>query len=149
MTNEGKAVGEQLLEAWNDRDFDLAETLVSPDFINHNPPPIPGVGPDRDGLLTAMRYIAEAFPTGQADIINLIAEGDKVVVHDVVRGTHEGDFLGTPATGRDVEFEFVHIFRVEDGKIVERWGMADAMTLLGQIGALPQPGTSMREPAFA
>lgn len=139
-TQDDKAVVERLLDAWNDSDFGTIEgELVAPDFVNHNPPPMPGVGPDRDGLLTAMRYMRQAFPDGRAELINLIAEDGKVVAHDIVRGTHQGDFMGTAPTGRSVGFEFVHIFRVADGRIVERWGLIDVMGLMTQIGAGPVP----------
>jgi predicted ester cyclase len=96
---DNKAVAEQLLDAWNNSDFDAAEELVASDFVNHNPPPIPGVGSDRGGMLTAMRYLRQAFPEGRAESLNVVAEGDKVVLHDVVRGTHDGDFMGVSPTG--------------------------------------------------
>ena len=134
---ESKAVAHRLLELWNDGDFDAIEHLVAPDFVNHNPPPIPGVGPDRNGMLSAMRYLREVLPDGRAESVNVVAEGDKVVLHDVIRGTHEGEFLGVPPTGRQVSFEFIHIFRIADGLIAERWGIADAMGLMHQLGAMP------------
>jgi predicted ester cyclase len=138
---DNKAVGERLMDAWNRSDFAEVEQIVSPDFVNYNPPPIPGAGADRDGLLTAMRYLRQALPDGRGEIVNLLAEGDKIVVHDIIRGTHEGDFMGVSPTGRRVSFEFIHIFRLADGRIVERWGLADAMGLMQQMGAIPTPQT--------
>ena len=137
-TEDNKALAERLIEAWNARDFETAETLFAPDYVNNNPPPMPGIGGDRAGQVAAMKYLADAFPNARAETNNVIAEGDMVVLHDTIRGAHEGEFLGTPPTGRDVTFEFIHIFRVADGKIVERWGLIDAMSLLGQLGALPE-----------
>lgn len=137
---DNKAIVSRLIEAWNNSDFQLIEgELVASDFVNHNPPPIPGVGQDRDGLLAAMRYMRSAFPNGRAETVSLIAEDDKVVIHDVVRGTHQGDFMGVAPTGRDVSYEFIHIFRVAEGRIVERWGLVDAMGVLTQLGAIPVP----------
>jgi len=136
---DNKAAAERLLDAWNNSDFDAIEEMVASDFVNHNPPPIPGAGPDRDGMLTAMRYLRQALPDGHAESVNLVAEDDKIVVHDVIRGTHQGDFMGVSPTGRQVNFEFIHIFRLADGRIVERWGLADAMGLMQQLGALPMP----------
>ena len=139
---DNKAVAERLLEAWNNSDYDAIEKMVASDFVNHNPPPIPGAGADRDGMLTAMRYLRQALPNGRAETVNIVAEDDKIVLHDVIRGTHEGDFLGVSPTGRQVSFEFIHIFRLADGRIVERWGIADAMGLMQQLGAVPAPETA-------
>ena len=140
---DNKAVVERLIDAWNRSDFQVIEDdLVASDFVNHNPPPLPGVGPDRDGMLTAMRYMRGAFPDGRAETVNLIAEDDKVMIHDVLRGTHQGDFMGVAPTGREVSYEFIHIFRLAEGRIVERWGLVDAMGVLMQLGAIP-----MAEPA--
>ncbi len=137
---DNKAVVERLLNAWNDSDFQvIEEELVASDFVNHNPPPVPGIGHDRDGMLAAMRYMRQAFPDGRAASVNLVAEDDKVVVQDVVRGTHQGEFMGVSATGRQVSFEFIHIFRLAEGRIVERWGLVDAMGLMMQLGAIPTP----------
>jgi steroid delta-isomerase-like uncharacterized protein len=137
---DNKAVVERLLNAWNDSDFQvIEEELVASDFVNHNPPPVPGIGRDRDGMLAAMRYMRQAFPDGRAESVNLVAEDDRVVVQDVVRGTHQGEFMGVSATGRQVSFEFVHIFRLAEGRIVERWGLVDAMGLMMQLGAIATP----------
>ena len=67
--------------------------------------------------------------------MSVLAEGDKVAVHDRLRGTHRGDFLGIAPTGRDIDVDFIHIFRLAEGRIVERWGVADTTTLLRQLGA--------------
>ena len=143
-SDDNKAAAKRLLACWNTSDFETVEGMVAPDFVNHNPPPIPGIGADRDGMLAAMRYLRQAFPAGRAEAINVIAEDDKVVLHDVIRGTHEGEFGEVPPTGRDVEFEFVHIFRFRDGRIVERWGVVDLLGLMRQLGAVPS-----QEPAPA
>lgn len=140
LAQDNKAVVERLLSAWNDSDFQvIEEELVASDFVNHNPPPVPGIGHDRDGMLAAMRYMRQAFPDGRAASVNLVAEDDKVVVQDVVRGTHQGEFMGVSATGRQVSFEFIHIFRLAEGRIVERWGLVDAMGLMMQLGAIRAP----------
>ncbi len=139
---DNRRVVEGLLDAWNRSDWDAIQGMVAPDFVNHNPPPIPGVGPDREGLFTAMRHLRQAFPDGRAETVNLVAEGDKVVVHDKVRGTHQGDFVGVSPTGREVTAEFIHIFRLADGRIAERWGILDAMGLMQQLGAVPAPETA-------
>jgi steroid delta-isomerase-like uncharacterized protein len=138
ITEDGKALAERLLDAYNRRAFDEVETLFAPDYVNHNPPPVPGMGPDREGQLAIMRAFVAAFPDSRAEMVHLVAEDDLVVVHDVVRGTHQADFMGIPATGNEARAEFIHIFRVADGKFVERWGLVDGMALMQQLGAAPQ-----------
>ncbi len=88
--------------------------------------------------------MGQAFPDGRGETVQLLTEDDKVVIFDVIRGTHQGEFMGVSPTGRQVSFEFVHIFRLAEGRIVERWGIADAMGLMVQLGAVPVP-----EPAQA
>ncbi|MEZ4619865.1 MAG: ester cyclase [Caldilineaceae bacterium] len=68
---------------------------------------------------------------------DLLAEADKVVVRFRVRGTHEGDFMGIPATGKAVDVPGIIIYRVADQKIVEHWMQFDALTLMQQLGIQP------------
>jgi predicted ester cyclase len=67
---------------------------------------------------------------------HLIAEADKVVAYFVVSGTHRGELMGKPATGRRVSYEEVIVLRLRDGKIVEHWAVADALSLMQGIGAI-------------
>ena len=67
---------------------------------------------------------------------DMIAEGDKVMCKFSVKGTHNGEFMGVPATGNQVLYEEVIIVRFENGKIVEHWAVADALSLLQQIAAV-------------
>lgn len=69
----------------------------------------------------------------------LFAEGDEVVLRCVLVGTHTGDLMGVPATGRNVSVPGIVIYRVADGRIVQFWAQADMLSLLQQIGALPEP----------
>jgi predicted ester cyclase len=133
--DENKHVVESLLTAFGEYDAETAERVLAPDFVNHDPPQLPGVGTDRAGVLAAMRYLHGAFDGARAELVSIVAAGDKVGVHDRLRGTHRGEFLGIAATGRDIDVDFIHIFRVADGQIVERWGVADTTTLLQQLGA--------------
>jgi len=133
--NENRHVVERLLTAFSEGDAETAEQVLAPEFVNHDPPGLPGVGADRAGVLIAMQYLHGAFADARAEPVTILAEGDKVAVHDRLRGTHQGDFLGIPPTGRDVNVDFIHIFRVADGRIVERWGVADTSELLRQLGA--------------
>lgn len=141
-TNENKAIAERLLEAFNAGDFDRIRESFSPDYVNHNPPPMPGMTADRDGQVRVVQMFRGAFPDARGEVVRVVGEGDIVVLHDIVRGTHEGEFMGVPATGKEVEVEFIHIFRIAGGQIAERWGLIDAMSLMQQLGAIPEPAAA-------
>jgi predicted ester cyclase len=68
----------------------------------------------------------------------MMADGDLEAARVIVTGTHEGELMGIGATGRTVEFESVDIIRVEDGKVAEHWGVTDTMSLMQQLGAIPE-----------
>jgi steroid delta-isomerase-like uncharacterized protein len=80
----------------------------------------------------------KAFPDLTRDIVDLVAEGDKVAVSINVTGTYKGEFQGIPATGKQVSFTAMDILTIVDGKITEEWATADMMGLMQQIGAIPQ-----------
>jgi predicted ester cyclase len=80
-----------------------------------------------------------AFPHGRTTTDDLVAEGDQIVERFTFVGTQKGDFLGIPASGKQVHVTGMSIFRIADGKIVEHWGENDGMGLLMQLGMLPAP----------
>lgn len=90
-------------------------------------------GPSRDEAYSLHKTLTGAFPDLRIDIDDLIAEGDKVVARMTFHGTHRGPFRGIPATGRQVSFTAIRVYRLADGKIVESWANQDALGLLGQL----------------
>lgn len=80
-----------------------------------------------------------AFPNYQLIADDMIAEGEKVAVRSTVHGTHNGDFMGIPPTGKHVTIPVFLIYRIADGKIVQHWMQADSLSLLQQLGAIPAP----------
>ena len=131
--SDGKAAVERLLDAFSDGDFEGVEGVLAPDFVNHGLPPVPGATGDREGVLAAMRYLRTAFPDARAEPVSIVAEGDRVGVHDQLVGTHRGEYRGVAPTGREIRVDFVHVFRVADGRIVERWGVVDTDELMRQL----------------
>jgi steroid delta-isomerase-like uncharacterized protein len=131
---KGKTAIERLLDAFSSGDFDGVENALAPDFVNHGLPPVPDARGDRAGVVAAMRYLRSAFPDVRAEPVSLVEEGDRVGVHDQLVGTHRGDFRGVAPTGREVRVDFIHVFRVENGLIAERWGVADTTELMRQLG---------------
>ena len=132
---DSKIAIERLLDAFSGGDFEGVEDVLAPGFVNHGLPPVPGATGDRAGVLAAMRYLRTALPDARAEPVSIVPEGDRVGVHDRLVGTHRGDFRGVAPTGREIRVDFIHVFRVADGRIVERWGVADTTALMQQLGA--------------
>ena len=80
-----------------------------------------------------------SFPDVHMEIVDLIAEGDKVVGRFTLMGTHKGPFAGRPGTGHLASWSSIRIYRLADGKVVETWAMQDRLGLLQQIGAIAAP----------
>ena len=81
-----------------------------------------------------------AFPDFHVTLEDVIAEGDKVASRGVWRGTHQGNFMGIPATGKSVAVSYSDIWRFENGKAVENWVQMDMLGLMQQLGVAPAPG---------
>jgi predicted ester cyclase len=80
----------------------------------------------------------QGFPDVVSTIEDIIAEGDKVVAHWRARATHQGEYMGIPPTGKEVEFTGISLYRIEAGKIAESWTAEDELGLMRQIGAVPK-----------
>jgi steroid delta-isomerase-like uncharacterized protein len=116
-------------------ELDAVDTYLATDFINHDPPL--NVTADREGMRSAAAMFRTAFPDWHSELHELIAEGDLVVERFTASGTHQGEALGVPGTGRTVSLRGINIFRLRDGLIVERWGRLDELGLLRQLGLVP------------
>jgi len=138
-TEESKAlVRREYEQGVNKKDFDVRDGALASNYVGHFPgvPPIQGIEAFRQftsGFFTA-------FPDLQTTIEDLIAEGDKVAVRQTWRGTHTGNFLGIPPTGKQVAFTSTEFYRVADGKLAEEWIELDMLGLLQQLGAIPPMG---------
>ena len=84
----------------------------------------------------------QAFPDSYSAIEVMIAEGDKVATRKTFYGTHQGEFMGIPPTGRQVSIALIDIVRVADGKVMEHWSMGDSLGMMQQLGVIPQPGNT-------
>jgi steroid delta-isomerase-like uncharacterized protein len=120
-------------------DWALFEQLFADDFLDHTPQP--GGKPDKAGVLELYRRLRQAFPDFTPEIHWQRADGDVVTTYKTYHGTHRGDFLGVPGTGRRVSFETVDAMRVRDGKIVEHWGVANLYSVMQQLGVIAPLGS--------
>lgn len=123
-------------KAWAEADLKKLDALTSERIDFHNPPP--GFSADKQGVLESARLMHEAFPDQQLELDHVIASKDQAACHFKVSGTHEGEFMGLPPTGRRIEIEGVTIVKVRNGQVVEDITEIDTMRLMDQLGA-PSP----------
>ncbi len=137
MSEENKAIVRGLYEGFNTGDLDRVVEASAPDFVNHSAPR--GIPPTREGWKQLLNMFRAAFPDIHFDLEHEIAEGDLVTTRFTGHGTHQGEIMGIPATGKEVAFSGIVILRFADGKIVERWEEFDVMGMMVQLGAIPAP----------
>lgn len=135
---ENKALIRRWGELWNAGDAAAIAALVTPDYVRHDPngPEVRGPAAERQ----LVELYRAAFPDLRFTIEHLVAEGDLVVAHLTVRGTHRGELLGIPPTGTPITLAAMELYRIRDGKVAEQWVALDALGLLQQLGAVPTPG---------
>lgn len=132
MSDENRAVVERFYdEVISGGNLDTLDELLAPDFVEHGAPA--GLPAGRDGFREFASALRIGFPDFRWSVDDWIVAGDKVVARGGGKGTHSGEFLGAPPTGRSVEWTAIHIFRVQDGKLVERWSEVDVGGLLERL----------------
>ena len=134
-----KAIALRLVEVFNGRRLDLLEDVLHPEFrgrgISAFAPDEPEVGPGARRKLYETFY--QSIPDARAEVLDVIAEGDKVVIADRFGGTHRGEFFGRSGTGDRIEWMAIHIYTIRDGKILEDAVMTDSLAILQQLGLAP------------
>lgn len=120
-------------EAWNQGKLAIVDEAFASDYEEHNPRP--GQDPGIDGYKGGVAMMRAAFPDLSLDVHDIITEGDRVAVLYTLHGTHHGELMGVPASGQRVSSDGMVFARIRDGRVIERWGVQDMLTLLQQIGA--------------
>jgi steroid delta-isomerase-like uncharacterized protein len=117
-------------------DLDGFAALVAEDFVEHDE--IPGLPPTKAGMLDYFRMLRSAFPDLRLQVEDVIETGDKGVARVTATATHQGEFMGIPATGQQARMQLIDIMRFDDdGLVCEHWGVADMLSLMQQLGAVP------------
>lgn len=130
------AVMRRTYERINAADIAGFGDLVADDFVEHQGGP--GFPATKEGTLDFFRALVTAFPDLRMTVEDLIANGDKTVARVAVTGTHEGEFMGVPATGRRVDVQLIDIMRFDHAGLVgEHWGVGDMLSLMQQLGVVP------------
>ena len=130
---------QRLYDLINAGDIDGFGRQLADDFVEREE--IPGLPPTKDGVVQYFRIILAAFPDMRMDVQDSFASGDKAVARLRLSGTHQGEFMGIPATGKPVSVNLIDITRFgEDGLAREHWGVADLLAMMQQLGVIPTPG---------
>lgn len=112
------------------------DAVFAEDAYDHDP--APGQGPGREGFRTFFHTLFKAFPDAQLEPATMVADDEHVCLAYTLTGTHRGEFQGVAPTGNRVEVRGMQIGRFRDGKLVERWGATDELSLMSQLGVEPQ-----------
>ena len=135
---ENKAIVSRATEElWNKNNLAVVDELYATNFVSHD---LPEVTPDRKGYKQFVTISHTAFPDFHTTVEDIIAEGDKVVQRFTARGTHKGEFMGIPPTGKQVTITGIAIDRIAGSKIVENWANMDMLGMMVQLGVVPPPG---------
>jgi steroid delta-isomerase-like uncharacterized protein len=139
-TEENKAIvrrfQEGMLEAIRTGNPDPMLATVHPDCVFD----MPGMPSTVEGMRQMLPAFHTAFPDLQVTLSELIAEGDKVAYRLTVTGTHTGEFMGIPATGKRVTMTETHIDQIANGKLVRHDGDTDQLGMMQQLGVIPAMG---------
>jgi predicted ester cyclase len=134
-----KAIAVRLIEVFNGRRLDLLDDVLHPEFrgrgISAFAPDEHEVGPGARRKLYEMFY--QAIPDARGEVLDVVAEGDKVVLVDRFGGTHRGELYGRPGTGNRIEWMAIHIYTIRDGKVLEDAYMRDERAIMQQLGLVP------------
>ena len=140
MTAEtNKALVRNFYESVGRADAEAAAATMAAECIHYfaGMPPL-----DVPAFKQMVGMFFSAFPDFRVTIEDLVAEDGRVAMRSLWRGTHQGELMGVPPTGKAVTVLEQHIFRIADGKIAEHWSVMDQMGLMQQLGAIPVPGQS-------
>ena len=138
MSEDYKAFYSRMIEkVWNNGDSNgnAIDEFYAPDVVIHSA--APGLPAGIDGVRATVSMVKGGISDFELGIQFMLADGDKVAAHWTITGTHSGEFMGVPATGKPIDYYGVSVVRIEDGKVAEIWGASDGLGLMQQLGAFP------------
>lgn len=120
-------------------DVDALSEMLADDFVDHEE--TAGFPPTKEGVKQVMAMFKAAFPDLRFEAQDILVSGDKVVARFLATGTHHGEFMGIPATGKSVAIQGIDIIRFgDDGLAHEHWGVMDELAMMQQLGLVPEGG---------
>jgi steroid delta-isomerase-like uncharacterized protein len=137
MSNANKEIVRRKFEALSEGSLVALDEAIADEIVSYDPSE-PGPLRGREAYRAGVEAYLNAFPGMQARVEDQVEEGDTVATRWTVTGTHGGELLGLPPTGKEVAFTGIDIHRIENGRIVEEWTSWDALGLMRQLGLLPE-----------
>ena len=141
QTERNKVVVQAFLETINAQNWDDLDELVAPEFIRHSRAAGQPDVRSREQLKAFLRREFETFPDAEETIEDLVAEGDKVAARQRFHGTQQGPMGPFPPTEKAMTADYLAIYRVEDGRIIEAWAEWDNLSGLEQLGHYKPPAS--------
>ena len=122
-------------EVMNQRKFSLIREFIADNYVNHG---LPGAtGPE--GMVRVIEGFFHGFPDMHIQVDQVIGDGDMVATRGEWTGTHSGEFMGIPATGKKVRVGYIDLWKMQNGKGVENWVQMDLVSMMQQLGVMPEP----------
>jgi len=139
-TETNKAVSRRFLEeVFGKGKLNVLDEIIAKDHVNSGPGTLPGLPAGPEGAKQLVTVYRNAFPDVHFTVDEQIAEGDKVVTRWTGHGTHKGELLGIPATGKTSTVTGIAVDRIANGMIAESWGIFDQFGMMQQLGVIPTP----------
>jgi steroid delta-isomerase-like uncharacterized protein len=124
-------------EVMNQGRLEVLDELVADDFVEYEA--LPGGPTGKDAPRDFVATFRAAFPDMRVTLEDAIEEGDKVVARARLSGTHQGEFMGIPATGSKIDIQMIDIVQIRDGRAIAHWGVSDNLAMLEQLGVVEPP----------
>jgi steroid delta-isomerase-like uncharacterized protein len=123
-------------ELWNERKLEVADEVIAEGYVNYDTglTPVPA---SPEHMKQTVEMVTAGFPDNHHEVEDMIAEGDRVVARVTLTGTHEGEFMGLPPTGRKITVNEIHVYHLENGKAVEHRVGRDDLGAMRQLGVIP------------
>ncbi|HZO78826.1 MAG TPA: ester cyclase [Solirubrobacteraceae bacterium] len=136
MSEDVRKMVARFYDEINAGNLGVIDELIADDFVDREE--FPGIPPDKEGTRQFFTTFRAAFPDMRMDAHDVLVDGDLVCVRSTMSGTHEGNFMGMPPSGKRFEVTGIDLIRVRDGQVTEHWGVMDAMKMMQQLGAIPE-----------
>jgi predicted ester cyclase len=138
MAHDYRAIADKVYDIFNRGAVDELDSAFAPGFVDHEE--LPGVSGNGIELPKAFVQMShQGFPDFHMEVLHVIGEGDMACAHFRLTGTHGGEFMGIPATGRSVDIEGIDLVKLSDsGQITEHWGVSQEMQMMRQLGLIPE-----------
>jgi steroid delta-isomerase-like uncharacterized protein len=145
LTETNKALSRRFLEeVFNKGKLNVLDEIIAKDHVSTGPGTLPGLPTGPEGQKQLVTVYRNAFPDVHFTVDEQIAEGDKVVTRWTGRGTHKGELLGIPATGKSSTVTGIAVDWIVNGKIAESWGIFDQFGMMQQLGVIPTPEVAVK-----